>query len=80
MAFNFRLSKTNSNNQSLKNTLGLYIFESLRQELKINSKNVNWTFKVSLGTYFAVAKWIMIYESKKIDRYIFKYILPENLF
>ena len=24
-------------------------------------KNLNWTFKVSLGPHFAVAKWILIY-------------------
>ena len=48
--FNFRLSKTYSFNPSLKNTLGLYIFKSLRQETKIlfdksefNSENFTWS-------------------------------------
>ena len=34
LAFYFRLSKTYSINLSLKNTLGLYVFESFRQETK----------------------------------------------
>ena len=38
-------------NPSLKNTLGLYIFKSLRQETKIKFKNLNLTLIISLGPY-----------------------------
>ena len=37
-SFCFRLLKTYSINPSLKNTLGLYVFESLIEEEKINLK------------------------------------------
>ena len=53
-SLNFRLSKTYSFNPSLKSALGLYGFESLRQETKFNLKNLNSTLKMSLGPYLAV--------------------------
>ena len=43
-AFHFRLSKTYSINPSLKKTLGLYVFESLRQETKISFEKSEFNF------------------------------------
>ena len=47
--------KTYSFNPSLKKTLGLHLFNSLRQEEeKVNLKTLNSTLKISLGPYLAV--------------------------
>ena len=53
---NLRLSKTYSFNTSLRNTLGLYVFESLRQETKIlfeksefHSENFTWSLLSSVA-------------------------------
>ena len=38
---------------SLKNTLGLYVFKSLRQEKKFNLKKLSSTLIISLGLFFS---------------------------
>ena len=63
--FNFWLSQTYSFNLSLKNTLGLYVFKSLRQERKIyfeksevNSDNFPWfllsSVAINVNLYFSL--------------------------
>ena len=43
-AFHFRLTKTQRNNPSLENAQGLYVFESMRQETKIELKKSELNF------------------------------------
>ena len=40
--------------------LGYTFLKAWDKKQKFNLKNLNWTFQVSLGPHFAVAKWILI--------------------
>ena len=50
--FHFRLSKTYSFNPSIKNTLGLNVFENFGRETKFNLKNLNSILNNQLALRF----------------------------